>query len=188
MSQHSNAKNELIEIASNLFAKKGYNATGLSEIISESGITKGGLYYHFPGGKEELAIEALRYSESKIVEHLQTIISSNENPYEAIAANYRNMADEIDQNKTLQDMSIGLIALETYGSNDKIREVCDHIFNHIKKIYYDSFIRYGYDEKRAEEMSEMVYAMTEGGLLISLTSGGGKALRTLADKIIKLAD
>ena len=33
---------------------------GVAEIIATSDATKGSMYFHFPGGKEELAVEALR--------------------------------------------------------------------------------------------------------------------------------
>jgi TetR/AcrR family transcriptional repressor of lmrAB and yxaGH operons len=59
MSEKINTKEKFIETASRLFEIKGYNATGLNEILSESGAPKGSLYYHFPKGKEQLALEAV---------------------------------------------------------------------------------------------------------------------------------
>lgn len=45
----------LLRTASTLFRKKGYHGVGLTEILEESRLPKGSLYYHFPGGKRELA-------------------------------------------------------------------------------------------------------------------------------------
>jgi AcrR family transcriptional regulator len=42
-----------------LFRVQGYAATGLTQIIDESGSPKGSFYFHFPGGKRELAIEVI---------------------------------------------------------------------------------------------------------------------------------
>ncbi|GAA3331467.1 hypothetical protein GCM10020331_088170 [Ectobacillus funiculus] len=41
------------------FQLQGYHATGLNQILTESETPKGSLYYHFPNGKEQLAIEAV---------------------------------------------------------------------------------------------------------------------------------
>lgn len=45
---------ELIESARRLFGSKGYAAVSLAEIVAASGVTKGALYHHFPGGKKDL--------------------------------------------------------------------------------------------------------------------------------------
>lgn len=41
---------------------------GLAEILAETGLPKGSLYYHFPGGKEQLAAEATRWAGQKVAE------------------------------------------------------------------------------------------------------------------------
>ena len=45
-----------------LLQQQGYNATGVNEIVARSGAPKGSLYFHFPGGKEELAMQAMMSS------------------------------------------------------------------------------------------------------------------------------
>ena len=49
------SRDKLIRTASNLFRQKGYSGVGLSELLKEAGLPKGSLYYHFPGGKRQLA-------------------------------------------------------------------------------------------------------------------------------------
>ena len=66
MTSKINTKENLIETAAKLFETKGYYATGLNEILAESGAPKGSLYYHFPKGKEQLALAAI-YSEGEKV-------------------------------------------------------------------------------------------------------------------------
>jgi len=42
--------------------RRGYIGTGLADILAQAEAPRGSLYYHFPGGKREIAIEAVRYS------------------------------------------------------------------------------------------------------------------------------
>jgi len=58
--KQSAARNTIIETASTLFYRNGYNATGINEIIAESGVAKATLYHHFKS-KEELCVEYLRF-------------------------------------------------------------------------------------------------------------------------------
>jgi AcrR family transcriptional regulator len=52
-------RDDLIEIASNLFYKQGYGATGIKQIIDTAGIAKGTFYSHFKS-KEEVGLAWLR--------------------------------------------------------------------------------------------------------------------------------
>lgn len=44
----------LIESARRLFGSRNYGDVSLAEIVEASGVTKGALYHHFPGGKKDL--------------------------------------------------------------------------------------------------------------------------------------
>jgi TetR/AcrR family transcriptional repressor of lmrAB and yxaGH operons len=54
------SRQQAIETAERLFRAQGYAGTGLAQIITESGSPKGSFYFNFPGGKHELALEALK--------------------------------------------------------------------------------------------------------------------------------
>ena len=54
-----NKREELIDIASQLFYEQGYHRTGVKQIIDEAGIAKGTFYSHFKS-KEDLAVAWLK--------------------------------------------------------------------------------------------------------------------------------
>ncbi len=62
-------RNKIIETASELFYRKGYNTTGINEIIKESGIAKATLYSHF-ASKEDLLIAYLEIKDAELIESL----------------------------------------------------------------------------------------------------------------------
>ncbi|HSB67328.1 MAG TPA: TetR/AcrR family transcriptional regulator [Anaerolineales bacterium] len=41
-------RNRILEAATHLFAKTGYDATGVAEICQAAGVSKGAFYHHFP--------------------------------------------------------------------------------------------------------------------------------------------
>jgi len=55
----SSKRDELVDIASDLFYEQGYGATGIKQIIDTAGIAKGTFYSHF-SSKEELGIAWLK--------------------------------------------------------------------------------------------------------------------------------
>jgi len=48
----------LIEVATGLFAQRGYDGTSIEAVLAESGASRGSLYHHFPG-KEALFVAVL---------------------------------------------------------------------------------------------------------------------------------
>jgi AcrR family transcriptional regulator len=53
------ARVRVLDSAELLFAGKGFNSVTLRDIASAIGLTHAALYYHFPGGKEELFAEVM---------------------------------------------------------------------------------------------------------------------------------
>jgi len=51
-------RRRILEVAARHFLERGYAGVSLNEIIRDSGVTKGGLYFHF-SSKADLALEAL---------------------------------------------------------------------------------------------------------------------------------
>jgi len=56
VSAMSAARERVQAAAERLFAERGYKAVTLRDIAQELGIRQASLYYHFPGGKEELYV------------------------------------------------------------------------------------------------------------------------------------
>lgn len=61
MTRKTDARDRAIDTAIRLFRIQGYTATGLAQILKESGAPKGSFYFHFPRGKTQLAEEAISH-------------------------------------------------------------------------------------------------------------------------------
>ena len=59
MTRKTDARANAVAAAIRLFRMQGYTATGLTQILEESGAPKGSFYFHFPRGKVQLAEEAI---------------------------------------------------------------------------------------------------------------------------------
>lgn len=54
--EHTEAHERVLEVAERLFMERGYQTVTLRDIAQEIGIRHASLYYHFPGGKEDLYV------------------------------------------------------------------------------------------------------------------------------------
>jgi TetR/AcrR family transcriptional regulator, lmrAB and yxaGH operons repressor len=58
MPQRSDARRRMVQAARQLIRERGYHATAISDVLERSGAPRGSVYFHFPGGKTQLAAEA----------------------------------------------------------------------------------------------------------------------------------
>src|SRR5919201_3654654 len=69
-------RNRVFEIAAEVFHRKGYDATSMSDVASAAGLTKAGLYHHI-SSKESLLYTVLDYgldlTEAYVIKPLQQI-------------------------------------------------------------------------------------------------------------------
>ncbi len=66
MTKGERTRQEIVRSAAPLFNTKGYEGTSLSDLMTATGLQKGGIYRHF-ASKEELAAEAFDYAWGKAV-------------------------------------------------------------------------------------------------------------------------
>jgi AcrR family transcriptional regulator len=74
----------LIAAARRLFAERGYTGVGTEEIVQLAGVTRGALYHHFRGGKEDLFQAVLVQVSAETAQHVMQAAQSTEDPWEAL--------------------------------------------------------------------------------------------------------
>lgn len=78
-----NRPEQIIRIATRLFARRGYEGTSLRDIADEAKITKAALYYHFPNKEalyQRIVLDALR----ALIETVRAAIEATPTPLEKV--------------------------------------------------------------------------------------------------------
>lgn len=169
-----------------MFANKGYHATGISEILKLSGAPKGSLYYYFPQGKEQLADEALQKTADMICSEISATLAAHEDPIEAFQEHLRFIARKIENDMFRPDVSISLMALETFAGNERLRLRCQSIFDKIQALHYNKLMDTGVEKNKAGFIAMAMSVMTEGAITLSLTRKDTAPLYELADNLPQL--
>jgi len=93
MSKGQETRQEIVEKAAELFNRKGYEGTALSDLMEATGLQKGGLYRHF-GSKEELAGAAFDYAWQTAVKVRQAGVEECPNSLDRLKQTVRNFVDK----------------------------------------------------------------------------------------------
>jgi len=183
MNNKLDTRDRFVKTASKLFENKGYHATGLNEILKESGAPKGSLYYYFPNGKEELALEAINLSSKNIQRDIKETLAQISDPIDAIQIHIEKIAEFMTKEEKIHDVSISLLALETYLSSELLRKACEAAFVSFENIFAEKLIQGGFEEEKAHELSMVIQSMIEGAITISLTKQNGTSLFAVSKQI-----
>jgi TetR/AcrR family transcriptional repressor of lmrAB and yxaGH operons len=159
-------KARVIRTAANLLQRQGYNGTGLSQILRESATPKGSLYFHFPGGKEELAVAALIAGGTDISNRLQAAITVDTDPGHAIEFACTALAEELSSSNYEKGCPLATVALEAASSSEPIREVCASYFQGWQDIVYQMLLSRNVEPIQAGELATLAIASLEGAILL----------------------
>jgi len=190
MDEEKSTRDRIINTATRLFQLQGYHATGLNQILKESNAPKGSLYYYFPKGKEELALECINLTEVLVEKTIREKLLKIDDPVESI----RNFIREIIGNTNLEKneklsinstkiVSVNLIALETSSTNETLRKACQSAFNTWRNVYTEKLVEGGFNKEKAETLGMVIESMVEGAIVLSLTTKSDTPLLKIAEQI-----
>ena len=182
------ARDHIIETTCDLLELQGYHATGLNQIIKESGSPKGSLYYYFPGGKEELVAEAVQHVGRLVLQRIRDNLAAIEDPAEAIPTFIRFVGLNVERSGFRAGGPITTVAMETAATNDRLREVCDEIYRGWQAAFADTLMVAGWNEPRAHRLGAFIISALEGGIMLSRTNRSRQPLEAVADEVALLLE
>lgn len=104
-------KTLIIEATAILLEQQGYHATGLNQIVAESGAPKGSLYYYFPNGKEQIGAETLLWLGEHMAARIRAGLSKAEEASEAINLLALAITDAIEASQFQAGAPLTTVAL-----------------------------------------------------------------------------
>jgi len=175
-----------IDATAVLLRRQGYAATGLSEIVERSGAPRGSVYFHFPGGKEELAVAAMARSGEQLRGAIAALMAGPGGAGEAVGALVEAMAAGLEASAYRDGCPIATVALEMAGGSEPLRETAAGIFAAWLAELEGALCRDGADAESAERRALLVLSALEGALLLSRARRDVAPLRAVADELVPL--
>jgi len=182
MAKNNQARELIIKAATRLFHVQGYHATGVNQILEESGTPKGSLYYYFPEGKEQLVIETVQYAAALIEADIRKQLESIADPIEAIQHHIALIAEQFEDLRDPSHLTLppfALIALETAFATERVRLVCSETYQKWELLFQKKIMQLDIDELRAKDIATAINALIEGALTLSITQKSNEPIRSV---------
>lgn len=99
---------------------KGFNGSGLSEILERAGVPKGSFYHYF-GSKEDFGVALIERARDEYLDSLRTHLSERKrSPLSRLRSIFEDTRAECDRNGPTVECIIPKLALETATLSDPV--------------------------------------------------------------------
>lgn len=183
----STKRDEIIAATCQLLELQGYYATGLNQIVQESGAPKGSLYHYFPEGKDELVAEALARAGEANVANIERALTEHDDPAEAVTTFIRLLAGYVAESGYRQGGPITAVALEAASTNERLRLACRDVYRRLEATFADK-LRPACGDARAAQLATLIIAAIEGGIILARSERSDRPLLDVADAVGLLLD
>src|SRR5215472_13481257 len=95
----SGTRARIVQRSAELFRRQGYTGTGVKQIVAEASAPFGSVYHFFPGGKEQLGAEVIRWSGAIYGQLIDAFFEPGADPVTATRAFFAAAADTLEETK-----------------------------------------------------------------------------------------
>jgi TetR/AcrR family transcriptional repressor of lmrAB and yxaGH operons len=180
------SRDAFIETTGQLLRRQGYAGTGLNEIVARSGAPKGSLYFHFPGGKEQLAVAAMQRTGEQLRAAIAGILGSSEELGEALARLIDALAEGLERSGYRDGCPIATITLEAAGDSEPVRTAAAMTFASWLEVLQKRLRRAGFSPSEATQRALLVLSSIEGALILARASRDRASLVAVREELRSL--
>jgi TetR/AcrR family transcriptional repressor of lmrAB and yxaGH operons len=181
------SRDAFIAATGRLLRRQGYDATGVNEIVTESGAPKGSLYFHFPGGKEELALAAMLREGTKLRAAIASVMSSSEDPGEALGRLVDALAHGLESSGYQDGCPIATVTLEAANRSPAVHEAAAAVFDTWIEPLEERLLMAGLDAGTARRRAVLALAAIEGALILARARRDLEPLAAVREELVALA-
>jgi TetR/AcrR family transcriptional repressor of lmrAB and yxaGH operons len=186
MPRRNDSRVRMIEAAVELFRKQGYHATAFSDVVRESGAPRGSIYFHFPGGKEELAGAAIAAGGDEIVEITERAAAGAADPGGLIRALADFGGERLRASGYRSGCAIATMVLELAPDNESLRAGFEKALRRWQLALGDALAPWGFDDDRASAWAALIMATLEGALILSRAALSLDPLSRAIDPLVEM--
>ena len=177
----TDARQRLTDAAAALLREQGFHATGVKQIAAAARVPMGSLYFHFPGGKQELVLTAMTAAGAGVDELLDKLFSFSGDARRAVAAFFQQSGAALVASDYRSGCPLATTALEVGAQDGDIAGVIADWYTSWRSRIEAALSTEGYAQPGA--LATLVVAALEGGLLLARVSRDVAQLDSVAATI-----
>jgi AcrR family transcriptional regulator len=166
MPKRSDAKERMIAAARRLFREHGYLGTALSDVVTESAAPRGSIYFHFPGGKEELATEVTLLHAGDHIAHINRAAAATSTAAQLIEAFIGRIRDELISSNYREGCAMAPIVIEATPASDQLSDATRRGFQDMIATLAARLTEKKVPVSRATQLATHAWSSVQGALIL----------------------
>jgi AcrR family transcriptional regulator len=165
-----------------LMWRQGYPATGMKQIVQQAQAPFGSVYHFFPGGKEELGAEAVRWSGGfygdLVDAHFDAAIQAGHDLPTALRTVFTDAGRALAANEFADACPVATVALEMSSVSEPIRRACSDVFRDWADRLANRFETAGVGADAARALATAFLMLLEGAFVLARAHRSVEPLNT----------
>jgi TetR/AcrR family transcriptional regulator, lmrAB and yxaGH operons repressor len=163
----TDSRTRMIRATARLLRRQGYHGTGLNQIVAEAEAPKGSMYFHFPGGKAQLAAEAVDAFAANVHETIRTLVLDRGSQAEGLAAYLDLVADGFDRDGFSQGCAIATVSAEAAPTEPALAEATGRALRAWTSGLEAGLSAEGHEPDTAHRLATAGVALIEGAIVMA---------------------
>ena len=176
----------IINAAVTLFRRQGYSATGLNDIVDESGAPKGSLYHYFPAGKSSIAVAAVEEAGRRVAATVAELARETPSTAELIKGHARLLAGWMSKSGFRDGCPITTVLLELAPADRAVAQAGRAAYAARLTILTDKLVADGFPARRAERLAGLCVSAIQGGLIQARVERSGVPIELAANELASM--
>jgi AcrR family transcriptional regulator len=182
----ADTRDRLVATTAELFQRQGFHGTSIKQITDGAEATTGSLYHFFPGGKDELATEAIKTAGAGYLELFRVVTAAATTSRQAIAMLFDGAAATLEQSDFVDACPIFTVALEVASADEPLRLACEAVFASWVATATTMFRKDGLSSNAADELASTVVAAIGGAFTLARTARDAEIMRAVGRNMATL--
>lgn len=176
----------MIAAAETLLCEQGLAGAGIKQVTARGRAPIGSVYHHFPGGKTQLATEALLLHGDKARRLVENAFARPAPLAQRLRDLFTMAASGFEQGGCQRSCAIGTVSLDLGAHDAELRDLCREVF--------DSWIAAIQphlpwpDEPTRRRFAEMIVTSLEGAFILGRARRSGEPFRIAGEWLAAAAE
>lgn len=179
-------RERMIRTTGRLLRKQGYHGTGLNQIVAEADAPKGSMYFHFPGGKAQLAAAAVDHYSERVLRRLHDLMIEHGSEAAGMGAYLDSMADGFDRVGFQDGCTVATVAAEVAPCEPRLADATGRALRGWIDALAQGLEREGHDAIEAQRLATAGIALIEGAIVMARGMQSSEPVRQIRDVVVAL--
>ena len=181
-------RERILDATSELFRVRGYTGTGMKQVVAKAEAPFGSVYHFFPGGKEQLAGEAIERAGRHYHDLVLAVFDAEADVVAGTRAVFDGAGDVLLASGYADACPIATVALEVASTSEPLRQASHRVFESWLTTLTSRLVDAGIDNASARSVAVSVVALLEGAFLLSRAARTTEAMTATGDAAVALVE